>query len=192
MAKPKKKPTKKSKAKTSIPAPVEKRGRGRPTDYKPEYAEQAYKFYLLGATDAEMADFFGVTEQTVNNWKERYEDFFASTQRGKLLADAEVAFSLYNRAKGFEVEVEKEVGRGEEKRILKRKVRVEADPNSAQHWLKNRRPKQWRDIKQVEFGGPGDFDSMTPDELIRHIAEEDQALAALGLYDAVPGSDSVN
>jgi DNA-binding XRE family transcriptional regulator len=31
-----------------------------------EYDEQARKLCLLGATDAELADFFGVSEQTLN------------------------------------------------------------------------------------------------------------------------------
>ena len=36
----------------------QKRPIGRPTKYKPEYSAQAQKLCLLGATDAEMADFF--------------------------------------------------------------------------------------------------------------------------------------
>lgn len=35
--------------------------KGRPSGYKPEYAEQARKLCLLGATDQEIADFFEVT-----------------------------------------------------------------------------------------------------------------------------------
>jgi hypothetical protein len=42
---------------------------GRPTKYQPEFAEQAYKLCLLGATDPEMADFFEVCVATVQNWK---------------------------------------------------------------------------------------------------------------------------
>lgn len=42
---------------------------GRPTDYREEYNEQAYKLCLLGATDAELGDFFNVTEQTINNFQ---------------------------------------------------------------------------------------------------------------------------
>lgn len=34
---------------------------GRPTEFKPEYVEQVKKLCLLGATDDEIADFFGVT-----------------------------------------------------------------------------------------------------------------------------------
>ena len=47
-------------------------GAGRPKGsdtYKPEYAGQAEKLCRLGATDAEMGDFFGVCEDTINAWK---------------------------------------------------------------------------------------------------------------------------
>ena len=43
--------------------------RGRPTDYKKEYDEQAYKLTLLGAVDTELANFFNVAEATIHNWK---------------------------------------------------------------------------------------------------------------------------
>ena len=57
---------------------------GRPTNYKKEYDEQAYKLCLLGATDKEMADFFNVKEQTINNWKKNHPSFFESIKRGKI------------------------------------------------------------------------------------------------------------
>ena len=152
MSKPKRKSQKGNKAPAKAKAkPV----MGRPTLYKPEYAEQVFKFCLLGATDEEISDFFGVSVATINNWKREYPDFLASIQRGKLQADAEIAHSLYNRAKGFEVEIEKEVGKGDDKRIVKRKMRVEADVTAVQFWMKNRQPKKWRDTKQMEVGGPG-------------------------------------
>jgi transposase len=45
---------------------------GRPSSYKDEYAMQALKLTLLGATDKELADFFEVKESTINRWKKRY------------------------------------------------------------------------------------------------------------------------
>ncbi|MBL3206262.1 terminase, partial [Klebsiella pneumoniae] len=41
---------------------------GRPSKYKPEFAEQAKKLAVLGATDAQMADFFEVSVSTINLW----------------------------------------------------------------------------------------------------------------------------
>ena len=44
---------------------------------KRAYAEQARKLCLLG-TDAELADFFEVSESTINNWKFDYPEFSES------------------------------------------------------------------------------------------------------------------
>ena len=67
---------------------------GRPSLYREEYAEQAYKLCLLGATDKELADFFGVVETTVNNWKKDHAAFLESITRVKMAADADVAEKL--------------------------------------------------------------------------------------------------
>ncbi|TRB81349.1 helix-turn-helix domain-containing protein, partial [Mannheimia haemolytica] len=76
--------------------------RGQPTKYKPEYVTQVEKLCLLGATDKDIADFFEVAESTINNWKIEYPEFLESIKKGKLLADANVANSLYKRALGYE------------------------------------------------------------------------------------------
>jgi hypothetical protein len=41
---------------------------GQPTSYKPEYAELAHNYCLLGATNEARAGFFGVTRRTIQNW----------------------------------------------------------------------------------------------------------------------------
>ncbi len=74
---------------------------GQPTKYKPEYAEQVYKLCLLKAIDKDLAKFFDVCEDTINNWKKDYLDFFESIKRGKLIADATVAEKLFERACGY-------------------------------------------------------------------------------------------
>lgn len=84
---PKKKPAKKT----------DKRSK-----YKAEYADSVYGLCLLGATDAQIGDFYGVSEQTVNAWKKKYATFLESMKRGKLIADAQVAESLFKRACGYE------------------------------------------------------------------------------------------
>lgn len=75
---------------------------GRPTDYKEEYNDQAYKLCLLGAIDTQLADFFGVCEKTINTWKKDRPGFLQSINKGKIIADAEIAEALYHRAKGYE------------------------------------------------------------------------------------------
>ena len=60
---------------------------GHPTDYKPEYPEQARKLCLLGYTDVELAGFFEVCERTINNWKVEHPEFLQSIKSGKVEAD---------------------------------------------------------------------------------------------------------
>ncbi len=53
----------------------------RPTKYQEAYAEQARKLCLLGYTDAELADFFEVSESTINKWKLDYPKFSESIKK---------------------------------------------------------------------------------------------------------------
>lgn len=122
----------------------------RPTDYRPEYAEQARKLCLLGFTDKQLADFFGVNESTINRWKHKYPEFCMSIKRGKVIADAQVVESLYNRATGIEVtEVEvRDDGKKKVKRVIKKFI--PPDTTAQIFWLKNRQPELWRDKPTVE------------------------------------------
>ena len=117
----------------------------RPSKYKKEYAEQAYKFALLGLTDVQMADFFGVSEQTFNTWKKKHPAFLESLKKGKDYADAEVSVSLYKRATGYTVEEEKAFQHDGEINIVTVKKHIPPDTASAFIWLKNRQSKLWRD-----------------------------------------------
>lgn len=131
----------------------EKRPVGRPTKYKNEYAEQARKLCLLGATDAEMADFFDVDESTINNWKNDFPEFLESIKKGKLLADANVADRLYRRAMGYEApDVDIRVVEGE---IIQTPMVKYYPPDTpaAIFWLKNRQKAIWRDKVENEVSG---------------------------------------
>ena len=61
---------------------------GRPTKYKPEYATQAAKLCALGATDAQLADFFDVAISTITLWKVQHPEFSASIKLPKAEASA--------------------------------------------------------------------------------------------------------
>lgn len=126
---------------------------GRPTKYKPEYNVQVEKLCKLGATDIEIADFFEVDLATVNNWKKSEPQFFESIKRGKIVADTEVANSLYNRAKGYEYNTVKVFQFQGEPVIVPVTEHVVPDTGAAMAWLKNRRPKDWRDRQEVEHSG---------------------------------------
>lgn len=131
--------------------------RGRPTDYKPEYAEQAAKLCALGATDFELADFFEVNTATIYRWRNVHNDFCEAVTCGKEKADERVARALYNRAVGYTFESEKiQVMRDGSIVRAPMLEHVAPDPAAAMNWLKNRQPDKWRDKQEHTIGGDPD------------------------------------
>lgn len=122
----------------------------RPTKYKEEYNEQAYKLCLLGATDTELANFFEVSEQTLNTWKKDHPEFLESIKRGKSIADANVASKLYHRAIGYQHPEDKIFNNNGEEMIVPTIKHYAPDPTAAIFWLKNRQPAKWRDKQEIE------------------------------------------
>ena len=142
---------------------------GRPSKYKEEYNEQAYKLCLLGATDAKLADFFDIAESTLYEWKLEYPEFSEALKKGKVIADATIAEGLYNRAKGAVINVQQAIklkdsqfnseGRkiSEEERIEVVDLIQEVPPDTAAgiFWLKNRNPEMWRDKREYNDNPEG-------------------------------------
>jgi len=111
---------------------------GRPSQYKPEYAKQAYKLCLLGHTDQELGSFFGVSEKTINTWKQKHPEFLQSLKEGKEIADSEVAASLYHRALGYSHPEDKIFNDGGEPLIVPTIKHYPPDTAAAMCWLTNR------------------------------------------------------
>jgi len=159
--------------------------RGRPSAYKPEYARMAGQLCLLGHIDAEIAAVLDVSEATLNTWKQKHPEFLESLKRGKLIADAEVAHSLYQRATGYEwVEQQSFKTRRIEYRDGKRVAEYDEvvtvpmkrfmlpDVTACIFWLKNRQPKLWRDKQDHELSGPAGR-VVTVDMIDSWVAEDD-------------------
>lgn len=130
--------------------------RGRPTEYLPEYAAEAEAQCKQGATDQELADYFGVDVRTLYRWKNRYPDFCQALKAGKMPADDRVERSLFERAIGYERdEVDIRVVGGEIVQTTVRKF-YPPDTTAAIFWLKNRKPAEWRDkVEQSITGADG-------------------------------------
>jgi len=123
---------------------------GRPTKYKPEYPEQAGKLCRLGATDRDLADFFEVNEDTINEWKIKHPQFSESTAQNKTMHDFEIEEALARRAKGF-MKVKQVFD--PEGNIVMLQEEVPPDTNACSLWLRNRQPDKWRDKQEHEHTG---------------------------------------
>lgn len=143
----------------------EKRGRGRPTKYKEEYATTVVKHAMLGCTNEELARVvFEVPLGTLNRWIAQKEDFREALKKGREEADSAVSASLYRRALGFSHEAVKifydpKTGTDKQVRFIQRYA---PDTIACIFWLKNRRPDLWRDKQIAELVGKDD----TPLELV--------------------------
>lgn len=127
--------------------------RGRPSVFKEEYIAQAEKLCALGATDIEIADFFEIDVRTLYRWKGERDNFCQALKVGKEIADARVERSLFSRANGYEHdEVDIRVVSGE---IVQTDIRkfYPPDTTAAIFWLKNRKPREWRDKTDMELSG---------------------------------------
>lgn len=140
---------------------------GRPSKYRPEFVEQAKKLCRLGATDIEIADFFGITVRTLFNWKNEHDDFFHALNESKTIPDERVERSLFHRAIGYEHD-EVDI-RVIDHQIVKTQIRKYYPPDTTAciFWLKNRRPDLWRDKR--EEAAPTEGNS---DDLLKAIAEK--------------------
>lgn len=167
---------------------------GRKTKYSKEIAEKAYLLALLGLTDKEMIRFFDITEQTWYNWLNRSPSFREALAKGKIEADANVAYRMYKRATGYEYQ--EEVTHVIDGKVVKTKVTKHLPPNPTAFifWLKNRTGRKhnlqefsWQDVNKTEItgkdGGPiktANID-ITKLDLSDLTDEELQAAEILGL-----------
>lgn len=130
---------------------------GRPSKYKREFVGQAMKLAALGATDREAADFFNVSEATLNRWKQAHPEFCASLKVGKESADDRVEQSLYRKATGYSFDAEKIFQYEGQPVRVEYVEHVPPSDTAMIFWLKNRRPEQWRDKTEQDINVKGDL-----------------------------------
>lgn len=128
---------------------------GRPSSYLPEYATQAEKLCLLGATDVEIADFFEIAVSTFYKWKHEHSEFSEAIKGGKEVADDRVERSLFHKAVGYKFDAVKIFMPANAVAPVYAPYREHVPPDTTAmiFWLKNRRPEAWRDKREHEHSG---------------------------------------
>lgn len=151
---------------------------GRPSKFDQVDQTQVEKLARAGWTDGQMADFFGVTERTWNNWKGNHRGFFQSLKDWKAEADHKVERSLYERATGYS-HPEERVFQHNGKIIRAETVRrYPPDSTAMIFWLKNRIKDEWRDKQVFEHYGLKDA---TDEELKAALRQKLKSLQAQGI-----------
>lgn len=142
-----------------------------------------------GLTDEQIASNMGITRKTLSEWKTKYGDICDTLKRGKAVVDIQVENALLKRALGYSYdEVTRErvldydpsTGQvvGSHMEITKTvKKEVQGDTTAQIFWLKNRRPEQWRDKRDVSVEGEistnNPFKGLSTDELRKLIESEE-------------------
>lgn len=137
---------------------------GRPTKFNLRRLREAKTLYRLGATDRDVADYFGVSHQTIATWKLQHPQFL-DAQKEKDKADGEVVRSLYERARGYshpDVVITNYKGEITITNIVKH---YPPDTTACIFWLKNRQRDRWRDRTELT-GANGSALLQIPSEII--------------------------
>ncbi len=141
--------------------------------YRDAYPAQAEKLCLLGATDKDMGDFFGVCTDTIAEWRKEYPPFEAACIRGKMEADSKVADRLYARAMGYSHPAVKIfMPAGAAKPVYAPYTQhYPPDTQAATFWLSNRQKGKWQ--QRVEHTGhDGGPVAVTVVSYAKKVAEE--------------------
>ena len=127
-----------------------------------------------GLTDEQIAQNIGIARSTLNVWKNRFIDISDALKKGKEVIDREVENALYKRALGYEYEEVKKIqekdANGKDRIKIEKTTKTVIPDTTAQiFWLKNRKPKEWRDKQEVEHNGSMDVNNplqgLTTEEL---------------------------
>lgn len=146
---------------------------GRPTKYKPEFCSVAKKMAQLGATDPEIAEALDVNLVTMWRWRSTFPEFSKSLKAGKEECDERVERSLYMRAVGYDIDSEKIFHHDGKIKRAPTKIHIPPDTGANTLWLKNRKPKEWRDKQNLEIAGTDDGPIQVQNKVIYEVIKHD-------------------
>lgn len=118
-----------------------------------------------GLTDDNIAAKMGVCRTTLYDWYNRYPDILNAVKKGKEPVDTQVENALLKRALGYTdeetvTEIIELPGGKQRKQVRKIKKVFPPDVTAQIFWLKNRKPKQWRE--RVENSVNIDVEDLSP------------------------------
>ena len=134
-----------------------------------------------GLTDEQISNNLGISKTTFYKFKLEHIELFELLKKSKEIVDYEVENALLKRAMGYDYEEKTYENRfnkesGEYEEVLAKRVtkHVQPDTTAQIFWLKNRKPKVWRDKQEVEHTGEinNPFKELSTEELRKLINNE--------------------
>lgn len=123
---------------------------GRPSKFNDAIKEKMLQLFEQGKTNKEVAEIVGVHVRTIENWQAKHPDFLWALKEAKGIADDLIEASLFSRAAGYSHPEEK-VFQYEGQIITHETTKhYPPDTGAISLWLKNRRPKEWRERSEVD------------------------------------------
>ena len=109
-----------------------------------------------GMTDQQIADSIGISRSTLSAWKVKYPDISDTLKNNKDIVDRRVENALLKSALGpcqreITEELVEDPETGKKKLMLVKRIEKQHPGNTLAQifWLKNRKPKDWRDKPEV-------------------------------------------
>ena len=129
-----------------------------------------------GLTDEQISHNIGIHPSTLYEWRNKYPDISEALKKGKEVIDRQVENALLKRALGYEYEETKQIIEKDEmgkdrKRVEKITKQVIPDTTAQIFWLKNRKPHEWRDKRDVEHSGSVDTGLNKLDSILEQLKE---------------------
>lgn len=103
-----------------------------------------------GLTDEQICHNMGITVATLWAWRKKYPELSNALRKGKQVIDIQVENALLKRALGYDYTEYMIDEKGNKKAIKKQ---MTPDVTAQIFWLKNRKPAEWRDKRDIGFEG---------------------------------------
>lgn len=131
--------------------------RGQKKTYDDSFPARAKELAEKGLNNKQISKKLGICKTSFYDYQKEFPEFADSLKKGKEPADDNVENALYIRAVGYDYEEQvieeriSEDGTQHTSVVRTLKKHMPGDVTAQIYWLKNRRPKEWRDTKNIEL-----------------------------------------
>ena len=119
-----------------------------------ERIDMVHRIAQIGGTDKEISFIMGISQQTLDNYKNDNPEFFQDLKDSKAGPDKHVIASLYKLATGFYVDTVRHISvsdgmqAGSHIESVEEREFIKPNVTACIFWLKNRQPRLWRDKQE--------------------------------------------